>query len=104
MVESMGKSVETATVTVNYRFIEGQHVFTSEDVYGLYIAFSDPSKAYGALVGSIEKLIELNEGVRCTVRPTMPLREFLDRLKPDAHAIPHPAYLSDQQFVVDCRN
>lgn len=98
----MGKAMESATVSVSYRFVDGRHVFTSDDVYGLYVSSDDPTKAYQWVADAITKLLELNEGIRCTVRPVVPLREFIDRMKGAANNIPHPAVLASRQFVVDC--
>ena len=36
------------TINVQYKNIEGYHVFTSDDVDGLYIASKDPRKAFKA--------------------------------------------------------
>ena len=46
-----------AAIRVAYRFIDGYHVYTSDDVYGLYIANQDAGKAYSAIAPSLEKLI-----------------------------------------------
>lgn len=73
----------TAAIRVNYRFIDGYHVYTSADVYGLYVAHRDPAKAYAAVAPSLEKLIQLNEGFACRVEPTMTFSELV-------HAARHP--------------
>ncbi len=79
-------------------------MFTSEDVYGLYIANRDPERAYEDLAPSIEKLLEMNEGIRCSVRPVTSLRELLDRQKGYQPSIPDPAFLATRQFVVEYCN
>lgn len=71
------KMAEAAAITVNYRFIEGYHIYTSTDVYGLYVAHMDARTAYEAVGPSLEKLIELNEGILCRVEPTMTFSEML---------------------------
>ena len=46
-----------ATVAVEYRFIDGYHVFTSRDVYGLYVASKDPRKAFDGVAPAIQQLL-----------------------------------------------
>jgi hypothetical protein len=66
-----------ATVAVQYRFIEGCHVFTSHEIYGLYVASKDPQKAYERVGPAIEQLLSVNEGISCQVEAAVPLRDFL---------------------------
>lgn len=68
---------EAATIRVNYRFIDGYHVYTSDDVYGLYIAKRDAQAAYEAVAPSLERLIKLNEGIVCRVEPTLTFSELV---------------------------
>ena len=72
---------ETAAIRVNYRFMDGYHVYTSEDVYGLYVASRDPQAAYAAVAPSLEKLIQLNEGVACRVEPTLTFSELIGSIR-----------------------
>jgi type I restriction enzyme R subunit len=60
-----------ASIRVHYRFVGGYHVYTSDDVYGLYVANQDPYVAYDAVAQSLEKLIKLNEDLDCRVEPTL---------------------------------
>ena len=70
--------VKRATaIQVTYRFIDGYHVYTSDDVYGLYVAHQDPQKAYEAIAPSLEKLIKPNEGIVCRVEPTLTYSELV---------------------------
>ena len=66
-----------AAIRVAYRFIDGYHVYTSDDVYGLYIANPDAQKAYSAIAPSLEKLIKLNEGIACHVEPALTYSELV---------------------------
>ena len=70
-----------AGITVDYRCINGYHVYTSTDVYGLYVANSDPEAAYNAVGPSLEKLIKLNEGIVCRVRPMMTFSELVNSVR-----------------------
>lgn len=66
-----------AAIRVNYRFVDGYHLYTSDDVYGLYVASRDPSQAYAAVAPSLEKLIRLNEGITCRVEPVLTFSELV---------------------------
>jgi len=66
-----------AAITVSYRYIQGYHVYTSTDVYGLYVSHQDPQAAYEAVGPSLEKLIKLNDGIDCRVRPMMTYSEMI---------------------------
>lgn len=74
---------EQAAIRVDYRFIDGHHVYTSDDVYGLYVANLDAQAAYDAVAPSLEKLIKLNEKIDCHVEPALTFPE-------DCHATRHP--------------
>jgi hypothetical protein len=64
-------------IRVTYRLIDGFHVYTSDDVYGLYVANQDPKKAYDAVAPSLAKLILLNDGIVCRVEPTLTYAELV---------------------------
>lgn len=95
---------DTATVIhVGYRYIEGYHVFTSEDVYGLYVAEKDSQKAFDAVAPSLQKLIMLNEGVKCVVEHAQTYIEFQRMLKHQQdHTVPHPSIIASRQYIVKC--
>jgi hypothetical protein len=67
----------TAAIRVSYRFIDGYHVYTSEDVYGLYVANRDPCVAFQAVAPSLEKLIQLNEEISCRVERALTFSELV---------------------------
>jgi len=70
----------TTAIRVTYRLIDGTHIYTSDDVYGLYVAHRDPRRAYEMVAPSIEKLIRLNEKVECTVEPALTYAELVRHL------------------------
>lgn len=88
---------ETTVIRVTYRFIDGLHVYTSDDVYGLYVAHRDARRAYDAVAPSLQKLIRLNEGMDCRVEPALTYSELL-RAKhhPDQPLIPE---ITSRSFV-----
>jgi hypothetical protein len=84
-------------IQVKYRLIDGCHVYTSDDVYGLYVANRDPQKAYEAVARSLEKLIQLNEGIACHVEPTLTYSELVRSAQhPDEPLIPE---ISSRSFL-----
>ena len=88
-----------ATICVNYRNIDGYHVFTSEDVYGLYVASQDPEKAFKGVGPALQKLIRLNEHVNCRVEPADSFREFLSALRGEVQTT-YIAALGSRNFVL----
>lgn len=68
---------QTTVIRVSYRLIGGLHVYTSEDVYGLYVASRDPQRAYDSVAPALQKLISLNEGMNCRVEPALTYSEML---------------------------
>lgn len=87
----------TAAIRVNYRLIDGYHVYTSDDVYGLYVASQDAAKAYAAVAPSLEKLIKLNEGIDCSVEPAMTFSELVrSARRPD---LPVVQEITSRSFV-----
>ena len=65
--------MQTTAIRVTYRFIDGLHVYTSDDVYGLYVANRDPRRAYDAVAPSLQRLISLNEGMDCASNQRLPI-------------------------------
>jgi hypothetical protein len=80
---------QTTAIRVTYRLIDGLHVYTSDDVYGLYVAHSDPQRAFEMVAASLRRLIRLNENVECTVEPAMTYAELMRQVHhPDQPAVP----------------
>lgn len=97
---------ELTVITVHHRCVDGWHVFTSADVHGLYVASKDPLKAVEDVIPSVRLLIEMNEGIKCEIRPTTSFREFVEAVRAAqaeqdaAGTIPHPAVIESQRLVV----
>ncbi len=92
--------VEPVTmIEVQYRFIDGYHVFTSEDVYGLYVASKNPEKAFNNVTASIKKLIKLNDGIDIDMWPAKTYREFVNVLT-GAPEVPHPAIINESHKIL----
>jgi hypothetical protein len=88
---------QAATIRVVYRFIDGYHVYTSDDVHGLYVAHQDARQAYEAVAPSLEKLIQLNDGIVCRVEPALTYSELVRSARhPDQPLI---AEVTSRSFV-----
>ena len=111
MMDNMTTKTETvALVKVDYGFRDGWHVFTSNDVPGLYVTSEDPKTAFNDVAPSIETLARLNDGIECVVQPLLTYAEFMQAMKApepapaDAPAeIPHPAFLQGQDYMIRLR-
>jgi hypothetical protein len=88
-----------ASICVRYKFVDGWHVFQSEDVDGLYVASTDARKAFEDVAPSIELLMKLNEGVQCKAVPAMELRDFVATLRQQMRVAEVPV-TSDKRFVL----
>ena len=69
------------SIAATYKVVDGWHIFVSEELPGLCVASPDLALAYEDVAQSIQALLELDEGVRCTVVPELPLEEFIARAK-----------------------
>ena len=87
-----------STITIDYRLVDGWHVFTSADVHGLYVANEDQEAAFNSIAPTVETLLQLNENVRVEVRPAVTFTRFLDQMKrKTTGTAPSPG---NSQFVV----
>lgn len=78
------------TVCVSYRNLDGVHVFTSDDVRGLYVAGRDLRQAYEEVSDALHDLFKY-EGVNASYYPTIPVDEFIGWV--ERGKIPHPAII-----------
>jgi hypothetical protein len=70
------------TLQIEYREIEGYHIFTSPDVYGLYIATKDPARAQALIAPSAAELLARNERLVGTIDCTPRLGDFAATFRP----------------------
>ena len=66
-----------SSIAVAYKHVEGWHVFTSEELPGLYVASRNAERAYSDVAIAIQKLLKLDFGQDVTVAPESPLSVFL---------------------------
>ena len=80
--------MEPIIVTVDYTEREGWHVFTSEDMQGLYVATNDLKSAFVEVPAAIKVLMQLNYDLDCEVRPAKTFAEFAGALHDSNHERP----------------
>lgn len=74
-------TTEFATeITVKRKVQEGWHVYTCDMLPGLYVASKDGRAAYDDVPGAIQKLLELNFGIKCSVVHKLEYGQFLERM------------------------
>ena len=78
----------TTTIEAEYRHIEGYHVFTSKDVWGLYVARKNGRKAFEEVAPTIKFLLERNHGFEgVSVESDLTFAEFL-KMKSQSKILP----------------
>jgi hypothetical protein len=70
------RSNVTTTVSVQYRHRDGWHIFTSQDIPGLYIASQNAKAAYEDVPVAVKRLLELDFKCSCEVVRTEPFDTF----------------------------
>jgi hypothetical protein len=68
---------DITSIRVDYKHVDGWHVFSSDKIAGLYVASPDPKRAYEDVAVALEKLLRLNLGIECKVAAEVPFNEFV---------------------------
>lgn len=71
------------SICVSHKFTEDWHVFSSDDLPGLYVASRNSEVAFKDVGNAIEKLLMLNEGITCKAVPELTFKEFLELSEAD---------------------
>jgi len=66
-------------ICVKYRKLNDYHVFTSDEVNGLYVCSKNPEQAVGDICDAVELLKWINEQVHCKVQLTQAFFDFIER-------------------------
>jgi hypothetical protein len=88
------------SICVSYKFVDGWHIFSSDELPALYVASLDPEKAFRDVGPSIELLLKLNDRIECTVRPELDFSEFIARVKTKEDESEERLVLSHRRFAV----
>jgi uncharacterized linocin/CFP29 family protein len=81
------------TVRVTYRDLDGVHVFTSDDVRGLYVADRDIRQAYEEVPQALSELLKFRD-IDASYRAVMTTDEFVRFVGHLDDDIPHPSVLA----------
>lgn len=74
----MGRQQQmTSSISVDYKHVDGWHVFSSGDLPGLYVASKDAKEAYEDIPVAVEQLLKLNAGIECKAVPELSFDEFM---------------------------
>lgn len=92
----MGDNISSVAVRYKATF-DGWHVFTSNDLPGLYVASTDAETAYNDVGPSIEKLLKLDLGLEATIRPELPFEQFVAVVRKTA---PAHRFLTQQRYAI----
>lgn len=87
------------SICVDYKFVDGWHVFASEGMLGLYVASQDAQKAFDDVGPSIQMLLKLDEGIDCTVESELDFDEFLEMAKSENDG-ERPLVMSGKRYAV----
>lgn len=88
----------TTSICVNFKFAEEWHVFSSDQLPGLYVASRNAEVAFKDVAAAIEKLVFLNEGVKIKAVPELSFKDFIEQTQSsnDDEII----VLSDKRFSI----
>ncbi len=67
-----------STIPIRYHRVEDHHVFTSDELYGLYVASTDLKTAFDNIAPSVEALMELNHRKKVSVELAISFHEFVE--------------------------
>ena len=76
----------TTEIQVRRRVKEGWHVYTCDQLPGLYVAHQDDKVAYNDLPKTIQLLVKLDDGIECTVSHKLTYAEFVQRIRLEQRA------------------
>ena len=66
-----------AEITVKYQTRKGWHLFTSDQMDGLFVASTDLRTAFDDVPEAVSMLLKLDHGVECVVQPKLDFEGFL---------------------------
>ena len=88
------------SICIDYKNVDDWHVFTCQDLPGLYVASGDRETAYNDVSKSIEALLRLDFGIECRAFPEKPFAEFVRQTGADVAEA--PIALTSRRYAVAC--
>ncbi len=95
----MGKN---GMATIDYREKDGWHIFTTKDIFGLFVARRDRVKAYNEVPKALNKLARLNEGTAGGYFLAQSADEFFNDI--DRQADKKPRATASKRYSVRVEN
>jgi len=102
VLNAMRKAATLSTISVQYRNVDGYHVFTSADMRGLYVASKDARQAFDSVGPLLQELFAIKTGQACDVEPARDFNEFMDAVRDHRRRQAPQQILGDRQFVIRC--
>lgn len=87
-------------IQVKYEFIDGHHVFTSNDINELLVVSNDPKTAFDDVALSIQTILELSKGITCVASPMQFFSDFINKTKDEEEATPYLPVLASQSYAL----
>lgn len=88
----------TTSICVSYKCADDWHVFSSDDLPGLYVASKVAKVAFEDVATSIEKLILLNENIHIKAVPELSFKQFIEKI--EGAEVDDILVLSDKRFII----
>lgn len=92
----------TTSIDIAYKMADGWHVFTSEQLPGLYVASPDAETAYNDVGPALEMLLKLDEGIVCKAKPELSFEEFVQETRGENYVRP-TLVLTEQRYSLSCQ-
>lgn len=67
----------TTSIEIDYKCVDGWHIFRAKEMPGLYVANRDLNSAYETVGPAIEKLMLLDSNLECRALPVVPFGQFV---------------------------
>lgn len=91
---------QVTSILVEYKNVEGWHVFSSPDMVGLYVASKEAEVAYNDVSVAIQKLMRLNSGVEVQVTPALSFCDFMRSIRAEEAAVEAPIEMASRRYEV----
>lgn len=92
------------SIRVDYKHVDGWHVFSSEKLPGLYVASKDAREAYEDIAPALEKLLLLNAGLQCRVTAELPFADFVKKVTGRDSFDDRPPVLASHRYAIHACN
>ena len=88
------------SLCIEYKHVDGWHVFSSKDLPGLYIASKDAREAFEDVGPALEELFKLNAGISCKAQPELSFDDFISLLSGTRSTVHRPPTFQSQRYAI----